>query len=96
MEKKIKTDIITLPIEGMTCASCVLRVEKALKKIDGVQDAIVNLATEQAQVKIDPSKVDFEKLKDAIERAGYSVIESKEDRFTVEDFVDKEREKISF
>ena len=96
MEKKIKTDIITLPIEGMTCASCVLRVEKALKKIDGVQDAIVNLATEQAQVKIDPSKVDFEKLKDAIERAGYSVIESKEDKFTVEDFVDKEREKYLF
>lgn len=93
MEKKIRTDIITLPIEGMTCASCVLRVEKALKKIDGVQDAIVNLATEQAQVKIDPEKVDIEKLKEAVERAGYSVIESKEDRFTVEDFVDKEREK---
>jgi len=93
MEKKIRTDIITLPIEGMTCASCVLRVEKALKKIDGVQDAIVNLANEQAQVKIDPEKVDIEKLKEAVERAGYSVIESKEDRFTVEDFVDKEREK---
>jgi Cu+-exporting ATPase len=93
MENKIKTDIITLPIEGMTCASCVLRVEKALKKVEGVQEAIVNLATEQAQVKIDPSKVDFERLKEAVEKAGYSVIESNEDKLSVEDFVDKEREK---
>lgn len=93
MGNKIKTDIITLPIEGMTCASCVLRVEKALKKIDGVEDAVVNLATEQAQVKLDPTKVDFEKLKEAVEKAGYSVIELKEEKFSVEDFVDKEREK---
>ncbi|MGB9663596.1 MAG: heavy metal translocating P-type ATPase [Ignavibacteria bacterium] len=93
MENRIKTDIITLPIEGMTCASCVLRVEKALKKIDGVEDAVVNLATEQAQVKLDPKKVDFEKLKEAVEKAGYSVIELKEEKFSVEDFVDKEREK---
>lgn len=77
----------------MTCASCVLRVERALKNIDGVQDAIVNLATEQAQVKIDPSKVDFEKLKEAIQKAGYNVIEPKGDKFLIEDFVDKEREK---
>jgi len=93
MENKNKLDIITLPIEGMTCASCVLRVERALKNIDGVQDAIVNLATEQAQVKIDPSKVDFEKLKEAIQKAGYNVIEPKGDKFLIEDFVDKEREK---
>ncbi|MGO1250723.1 heavy-metal-associated domain-containing protein, partial [Psychrobacter sp.] len=40
----------TLPIEGMTCASCVGRVEKALKKVEGVQQANVNLATERAWV----------------------------------------------
>ncbi len=93
MENKIRTDILTLPIEGMTCASCVLRVEKALKKIDGVQEAVVNLATEQAQVKIDPSKVDFKKLKEAVEKVGYSVIEPKEEKIEFETFVDKEREK---
>ncbi len=93
MVNKIKTDILTLPIEGMTCASCVLRVEKALKKIDGVQEAVVNLATEQAQVKIDPSKVDFLKLKEAVEKVGYSVIEPKEEKIELENVVDKEREK---
>jgi Cu+-exporting ATPase len=93
METKIKTDIITLPIEGMTCASCVLRVEKSLKKIEGVEEAVVNLATEQAQVKFDPTKVDFKKLKEAVEKAGYSVIEPKEEKLTFESIVEKEREK---
>lgn len=93
MENKIKTDILTLPIEGMTCASCVLRVEKALKKIDGVQEAVVNLATEQAQVKIDPTKVDFNKLKEAVERVGYSVIEAGEEKIEIENVIEKEREK---
>ena len=40
----------TLSIEGMTCASCVGRVEKALKKVDGVEKAEVNLATEKALI----------------------------------------------
>ena len=41
---------LNLPVEGMTCASCVLRVEKALKKVDGVLGANVNLATEKVSV----------------------------------------------
>lgn len=93
MENKIKTDILTLPIEGMTCASCVLRVEKALKKLEGVQEAVVNLATEQAQVKIDPSKVKFEQLKEAIEKVGYNVIEPSQEKIEIKDIIDKEREK---
>jgi P-type Cu+ transporter len=44
-----------LPITGMTCASCVRRVEKALEKVDGVTRASVNLATERATVAYDPS-----------------------------------------
>ncbi len=93
MENKIQTDIITLPIEGMTCASCVLRIEKALKKLDGVQDAVVNLATEQAQVRIDPSKVKFEQLKAAVEKIGYQVIEPKIEKFEIKSVFDKEKEK---
>ena len=46
----VATQQLNLGIEGMTCASCVARVEKALKKVEGVTDARVNLATEQAQV----------------------------------------------
>ncbi|HSW08676.1 heavy metal translocating P-type ATPase [Aquabacterium sp.] len=62
---------ITLQISGMTCASCVMRVEKALKKVPGVSQATVNLATEQATVQGLPS-VTLPALKAAVERAGYT------------------------
>ncbi len=66
---------LTLPITGMTCASCVRRVEKALGKVEGVERASVNLATEQAKVAYDPSVVDVQRLKAAVEQAGYGVRE---------------------
>ena len=47
----VLTTAISLPIEGMTCASCVGRVEKALSKIEGVDSVTVNLATERADIK---------------------------------------------
>ncbi len=64
---------IELPVEGMTCASCVRRVEKALEKVDGVEQASVNLATERASVMFDPERVSMEDLEQAVERAGYHV-----------------------
>ena len=60
----------TLNIDGMTCASCVARVEKALRKVPGVQAASVNLATEQAQVSAEAG-TDGRLLLAAIQRAGY-------------------------
>ncbi len=62
---------ITFDIEGMTCASCVRRVEVALDRIDGVRDASVNLATERATVSFDPDKVQIVTLARAVEAAGY-------------------------
>jgi P-type Cu+ transporter len=62
-----------LPIEGMTCASCVRRVEKGLEKVPGVTAASVNLATERATVAYDPAVVDLPALRTAVERAGYRV-----------------------
>lgn len=62
----------TLDIGGMTCASCVGRVEKALKRVEGVSAAEVNLATEVATVAYDPSAVDLAQLTGAVERAGYT------------------------
>ena len=59
-----------LQVEGMTCASCVLRVEKSLKAVPGVQDASVNLATEQATVQAGPG-VPAAALVAAVKRAGY-------------------------
>ncbi|HEU5296742.1 MAG TPA: heavy metal translocating P-type ATPase [Burkholderiaceae bacterium] len=63
---------LSLPIEGMTCASCVQRVEKALSRVPGVRAAAVNLATETAAVDlVQPLRADV--LADAVRRAGYAV-----------------------
>ncbi|MFT3735299.1 MAG: heavy metal translocating P-type ATPase [Rhodocyclaceae bacterium] len=67
---------VKLPIAGMTCASCVARVEKALKAVPGVQDASVNLATEQAQVQFSGDQTAAEVTRSAIaaiERTGFGV-----------------------
>jgi Cu+-exporting ATPase len=58
-------------IGGMTCASCVGRVEKALKKIPGVLNATVNLATESARVQVDSAEVTDARLRRAVRDAGY-------------------------
>jgi len=63
---------IKLQVTGMTCASCVMRVEKSLKTLPGVRDAVVNLATEQAAVDADPS-VRADVLAAAVRKAGYGV-----------------------
>ncbi len=70
---------IMLPVEGMTCASCVLRVEQALEKVEGVESASVNLATEQATVKYDPSRTSAGEMASAVEEAGYSLFVGDED-----------------
>jgi len=63
---------VVLPVEGMTCASCVGRVERTLKKLPGVQDASVNLATEKALIQFDAAP-DMVAAIAAIEKAGYAV-----------------------
>ncbi len=62
---------VEFPVTGMTCASCVRRVEKALGRVEGVGDVGVNLATERARVSVDPLAADGEKLRAAVEGAGY-------------------------
>ena len=61
---------LDLAIEGMTCASCVAHVERALSKVDGVESVSVNLATERAHVKLSQT-VSSETLIEKVERAGY-------------------------
>ncbi|MBK4738177.1 heavy metal translocating P-type ATPase [Noviherbaspirillum pedocola] len=63
---------LSFKIEGMTCASCVARVERALKAVPGVEEASVNLATEKATVRARP-EVGFDALSAAVEKAGYDV-----------------------
>jgi Cu+-exporting ATPase len=64
---------LKLPIEGMTCASCVGRVERALAAVPGVAAASVNLATEHAQLSVDDARSALPALEAAVNRAGYSV-----------------------
>jgi len=81
-----KSEKVLLPIQGMTCASCVKKVEKALSSVKGVVHADVNFATERASVEYIPEEVSIRDLKKAVEEAGYQVLEVKE-----EDIVEKER-----
>src|SRR2546421_2047776 len=60
-----------LALEGMTCASCAMRIEKGLKKVPGVADAQVNLATEQASVTYDPARTDVSQMMQKVEAVGY-------------------------
>ena len=63
---------LTVPIEGMTCASCSARVERALQRVPGVRQVSVNLASESAAVDL-ASPVAAEALSQAVEKAGYTV-----------------------
>jgi Cu+-exporting ATPase len=67
------TTRIELPIRGMSCASCVARIESALSKLDGVEEAAVNLATQRATVGYDPDRVAPAKLVSEVRRSGYEV-----------------------
>jgi Cu+-exporting ATPase len=64
------TERVELALEGMTCSSCVNRIERKLNKLDGVQ-ATVNYATEKAAVSFDPTRVSTDELVGAVEAAGY-------------------------
>ncbi|GLV53723.1 heavy metal translocating P-type ATPase [Dictyobacter sp. S3.2.2.5] len=63
-----ETDFV---LEGMTCASCAMRIEKGLKKLPGVQDSQVNLATERGKVVYDPSQVSVEQMVQKVDALGY-------------------------
>ncbi len=65
-------EISQLNIEGMTCASCVAHVEKAISRLDGIDMANVNLATETATVSYDPSRVEVSGIIESVLQAGYS------------------------
>lgn len=64
---------IIAPVEGMTCASCVARVEKSILKVEGVKNVSVNLATEKAMIEYETGKVDLNKVAETVEDAGYKI-----------------------
>src|SRR5690554_6016637 len=70
MTEHVHSKPLSIDIEGMTCASCVARVEKALLKVPGVTSASVNLATERASVQLGDAE-QLDAVLKAIEKAGY-------------------------
>jgi Cu+-exporting ATPase len=80
---------VTLPIQGMSCASCVKKVENALNGLEGVVRASVNFATERATVQYIPGAVSMEDFRRAVKEAGYEVLEVETAK--KEEIVDREK-----
>ena len=66
-----------LQISGMTCAACATRIEKGLKKLEGVETANVNLALEKSSIKFDPAKINIVDIQQKIQDLGYEVVTEK-------------------
>jgi Cu+-exporting ATPase len=81
-----KIERVILPIRGMSCASCVNRVERAIRSLKGVLQVNVNLASESASIEYLPERVSIEDFKKVVRDSGYQVLETEE-----EDLVEKER-----
>ncbi|MCM3800155.1 heavy metal translocating P-type ATPase [Caldibacillus thermoamylovorans] len=74
----------TLNIEGMTCASCAQTIEKATKKLSGVEESNVNLATEKMNIKFDENVVSLNDIQETVEKAGYKAnVETQQKTFTI-------------
>ena len=68
-----ETKQVVLPVTGMTCANCVATIERSVKKLDGVQNAVVNLASERAVVDFNPTALSLDAIIQRIEKSGYGV-----------------------
>jgi P-type Cu+ transporter len=82
--------IQNLPVEGMTCAACVTRVEKNLKKITGVTNATVNLATESVRIDFDVNTISIESIAEQLHESGYDLIIKKEPDNVAKRLLDRE------
>ena len=72
-----KTTKASIPITGMTCATCAITIEKGLEETPGVEKANVNFASEKASISYDPNKVSLAKIKKTISELGYEVATKK-------------------
>jgi Cu+-exporting ATPase len=89
----VPSETLSLPIGGMTCASCVSHVENGLAEVPGVTSVAVNLATERATVTFVPSVATLTDFKKAVDDTGYKVLEM--ESIEGEDGVDQEERKMA-
>jgi Cu+-exporting ATPase len=92
VREKPRGATVTIPIGGMTCAACSARVQRALEKLEGIESAAVNLATEKATVMYNPVQIRVSAIKEAIEKAGYQALDFSKDPAVDEDRLRKEKE----
>jgi Cu+-exporting ATPase len=92
VEEKSENAKVTIPIGGMTCAACARRVEKAIGKLEGIEETSVNFATEKATVTYDPQTVRLSVIRGAIEKAGYEALEVDKADAVDEDRARKQKE----
>ncbi len=71
---------VDFKIGGMTCASCAKAIERAVNKLDGIEDINVNVATERATINYDISKLKLTQIRNTIEKTGYKVLEKSESK----------------
>ena len=90
--EEVKSKEVIIPIGGMTCAACAKAVERAVKKLDGIENISVNMATEKASIGYNPSKIRLSDIKMAIEKAGYKALEIENKSSVDEDKLRKEKE----
>lgn len=88
------TAVKTLKIEGMTCAACVRAVERAVKKLNGIENAEVNLATEKLTVSYDPYLIRVSEIKKAVEKAGYKAVDEEMSVDADKDRKDREKKAL--
>jgi Cu+-exporting ATPase len=90
--EKTESVKISIPVGGMSCAACAQRVEKALNKLDGVENAAVNFATEKATILYNPHKLRVSAIKEEIEKAGFKALEISKTDAADEDRARKQKE----
>lgn len=86
MNKISEIEKISLPVEGMTCASCVARVEKVISNFKDLENVVVNLATEKVSFSADKNKVNFDALAKQVQDAGYKLDISGLDKTKIDDW----------
>ncbi len=93
----METEIIkyNFPVKGMTCASCVARVEKVLTKIEGIENVKVNYATEKVSFDVVDKNIDIKEAAGKLETYGYSMLFEEKNNITNNKVLDKQEDVIS-
>lgn len=86
----------TLQLRGMSCAACANSIQKAISRIEGVEECIVNYALEEASVTYNPQSTNIETIEQVVENIGYQAFVDEEDNFFTDEEESKQQESQDF